>query len=404
MTKRILPKLDRKMPRYFVVLVLLYGGSLVYYLANRLQYASNTTKLVAVCKFAQPESTFGDPSSSGKRPTEKVRVIKKDKNTSSTPKPALVSNNPKAKNRKGPSVDMVKDYYPPIDFRFVFPQVSPEVNRTRSIFIIVLVNSGARGEKYRNNRKAIRETWGNQSNCEQRKALGDKRLANLRWSLVFVVGKAGAKTNDDELNLAEARHHNDMLIGNITDNYKNNIVKLYMGLLWASKFDVKYTLKTDDDVYVRVPRVLEYLVNAKFPKQFSGGYLFRSTGVRRNIGGKWTISYKYYEKPYYPNYNPGAFLILSSDIFGRLFNHVYKRKPFHVDDAYLGVALHDLGVKITQIGSFLLKENSRVIFRNMTDCQVLHGAAFGHKLDPEYNRYLHARISRLACGRTNLKC
>ena len=71
--------------------------------------------------------------------------------------------------------------------------------------------------------------------------------------------------------MPEARQHNDMLIGNITDNYINNIIKFYMGQVWASKYDIKYTMKTDDDVYVRIPRVLEYLVNAKFPRLFYGG-------------------------------------------------------------------------------------------------------------------------------------
>jgi hypothetical protein len=44
-----------------------------------------------------------------------------------------------------------------------------------------------------------------------------------------------------------------------------------MGLVWASRFDIKYILKTDDDVYGRIPRILEYLVNATFPKPFCGG-------------------------------------------------------------------------------------------------------------------------------------
>ena len=86
------------------------------------------------------------------------------------------------------------------------------------MFMIVLVNSGAKGDKFRKNREAIRQTWGNHSNCEQRKALGDERLKDLRRKLAFVVGKPGPRTNDDELNMAETRQYNDMLIGDIIDN------------------------------------------------------------------------------------------------------------------------------------------------------------------------------------------
>ena len=395
-----------------MVLVFLYLAFLVYLFVNYFVYASNTTKVIAVCNFADNitklRSEVDDSDSAEKKLSitekisAKVDVVKESKTTSSGSKRASVSN--KSINKNAPSVDLVNDYYPAIDFKFVFPEISPKVDGTQNIFMIVLVNSGAKGEKFRSKRNAIRETWGNQSNCEQREASKDERLKGFRWILVFVVGKAGLGTNDDELNVAEAKQHNDMLIGNITDNYINNIVKLYMGLVWASRFDIRYIMKTDDDVYVRIPRVLEYLVNAKFPKQFCGGVLFRGTKVRRQIRGKWTISYKYYNEEYYPNYCPGAFLILSSDLLHKLFNHVYKRKPFHVDDAYVGVALHDLGFKITKINSFALKERSKTFFRNTTDCSMSHLAAFGHKFDPDFFKYLHARVMRLACGLTNLKC
>ena len=103
-----------------------------------------------------------------------------------------------------PSIDIVNDYYPFVDFKFVFPEIFPNVKKPLDIFMIILVNSGAKGEQFRKRREAIRETWGNRSSCEQRKALGDDRLKDLTWLLVFVVGKAGPGTNDDELNKAEA--------------------------------------------------------------------------------------------------------------------------------------------------------------------------------------------------------
>lgn len=134
-------------------------------------------------------------------------------------RPPLVNATSKRANLVSTETDMVNEYHPFVDFKFVFPVISPEVKKTPEIFMMVLVNSCARGNKYRNLRKVIRQTWGNQSNCEQRKAMENEGLKDLRWLLVFVVGKAGPGTNDDELNIAEARQHNDMLIGNITDKY-----------------------------------------------------------------------------------------------------------------------------------------------------------------------------------------
>ena len=322
-----------------------------------------------------------------------------------------ISENPVATTKKPtatakPSIDMVNDYYPFVDFKFVFPEISPKVETTPEIFMMVLVNSGAKGDEFRKRREAVRQTWGNRSNCEQRKALGDaERMKNLRWLLVFVVGKAGPGTNDDELNMAEARQHNDMLIGNITDNYINNIIKFYMGQVWASKYDIKYTMKTDDDVYVRIPRVLEYLVNAKFPRLFYGGCMNKGgTLVSREIGVKWAVSWKYFGEVHFPKFNAGAFFILSSDLLNRLFNYVYIRKPFHTDDTYVAVAMRDLGVNITTIVSFSVKNNMNVFIRKAGDCKILRLDGFGHNMDPESTRFLHNRLETLACGSMHLKC
>jgi hypothetical protein len=93
-----------------------------------------------------------------------------------------------------PSIDIVNDYYPFVDFKFVFPEISPKVHTTPNILLMVLVNSGAKGDRFRKLREAIRQTWGNHGNCEQRKALGDESLKDLRWLLVFVVGEAGRGT------------------------------------------------------------------------------------------------------------------------------------------------------------------------------------------------------------------
>ena len=303
-----------------------------------------------------------------------------------------------------PSIDIVNDYYPFVDFKFVFPEISPKVETPPNIFMLVLVNSAAKGDEFRKRREAIRQTWGNQSNCEQRKALLDERLKDLRWLLVFVVGKAGRGTNDDELNMAEARQHNDMLIGNITDNYINNVVKFYMGQVWASRFDVKYTMKTDDDVYVRIPRVLEYLANAKFPKPFYGGWTYAGTLVNREIGGKWTVSWRYYGEKDWPKFNPGAFFILSGDLLNRLFNYAYIRKPFHTDDAYVGVAMRDFGVTITTISSFRISPDMNKEASQYSDCGLLGKIALGHNIDNKASKVLSDRYEKLLCGKNPKEC
>ena len=310
----------------------------------------------------------------------------------------------KKERSDGPTIDMINDYYPFVDFKFAAPKISPTVGAMPNVFMIVLVLSGAKGDKFRNRREVIRQTWGNQSNCEQRKALLDERLKDLRWLLVFVVGKAGPGTNDDELNMAEARRHNDMLIGDIEDSYINLILKVYMGLVWASKFDVKYIMKADDDVYVRIPRVLEYLANAKFPRPFYGGLTYPRSKVHRKIGVKWTISYKYYSETYFPDFNHGPFYILSSDLLDKLFSYVYIRKPFHLEDVYVALAMHDSNIKTTNIESFQLSSlmPSYILQGNIQNCEMLSWIAFGHFMDAQAIEELHHRLQSLVCRKIKL--
>ena len=126
---------------------------------------------------------------------------------------------------------MVNDCEPSIDFKFVFPEIMPLGKNLSDLFLVVLVNSGAMSDEHRNRRAKIRQTWGNVRNCEQLGAMNNPKLRNLKWILVFVLGKVGGKAKDDELNAAEAKQVNDILIGNINDNYLNNTVKSYMAQL-----------------------------------------------------------------------------------------------------------------------------------------------------------------------------
>ena len=68
-----------------------------------------------------------------------------------------ISENPVArKPTRKPTVDIVNDYYPFVDFKFVFPEISPKVETSPEIFMMVLVNSGAKGDEFRKRREAIR--------------------------------------------------------------------------------------------------------------------------------------------------------------------------------------------------------------------------------------------------------
>ena len=308
---------------------------------------------------------------------------------------------------KKPEIDMVNDYHPYVDFRFEYPEIQPKINDSKDIYLVVLVNSGAKGNEFRQRRAKIRETWASRKTCEYTNAMNDTRVKDLKWILVFVLGKAGK--DEDERNIEEAKQYNDMIIGDINDNYLNNILKLYMGQLWASLLGAKYTLKTDDDVYVRIPKVIEYLVLEGSPSRFYGGTTYRGIRLRvsRRAGGKWSISKKYFPEDVFPPFNAGAFFLLSTDLLGGLMNYVYIRKPFHTDDAYIGVAIRYLKVKVVHILSFDIKNNMGKLVRTKDDCYILKVFAYGHGVRGEDMEHVNKRLENLCHGnvtRQALKC
>ena len=188
---------------------------------------------------------------------------------------------------KTPKIDMVNDYHPYVDFRFEYPEIQPKINDSKDVYLVVLVNSGAKGDEFRQRRAKIRETWASRKTCEYVNVMNDIKVKDLKWILVLVLGKAG--TEEDERNIVEAKKHNDMVVGDISDNYLNNILKFYMGQLWASLLGAKYTLKTDDDVYVRIPKVIGDLVSEGSPSHFYGGGTYRGSVVIRHP--RWKVEY-----------------------------------------------------------------------------------------------------------------
>ncbi len=43
-------------------------------------------------------------------------------------------------------IDMANDYQPWIDFKFVYPEVQPTIQGPRDFYLVVLINSGAKGD------------------------------------------------------------------------------------------------------------------------------------------------------------------------------------------------------------------------------------------------------------------
>ncbi|XP_031567623.1 beta-1,3-galactosyltransferase 5-like [Actinia tenebrosa] len=259
------------------------------------------------------------------------------------------------------------------EFSLHLPFVEPNISfPDRNIYLAVAVNSAATGHKYRGLRKAIRETWG--SSLEYTR--------NKIWKVFFVLAISENKT-EHEMNLQEASRNNDVIIGNFTDNYESVVLKTFMSHYWVTtRFpSCRYVLKTDDDVYARVPRLLQWLERAGAPNRFYGGYVSVGFKTVRDPKNKWFISKSQYEKEYWPPFCHGAFHVLSTDILPQFFNYTkFGRKPFHTDDTYLGVVASELGIEAKTLPGFDLRYHTEYI-RPRSACDLITSTTMGHMID-----------------------
>ena len=102
-------------------------------------------------------------------------------------------------------------------------------------------------------------------------------------------------------------------------------------------------------------------------------------------------------------FNAGAFFVLSTDLLGGLINYVHIRKPFHTDDAYIGVAMRHLRVKVVHILSFVIENNMSKLVRTKDDCYILKVLAYGHGVRGEDMEHINKRLENLCHGNVTLE-
>jgi hypothetical protein len=124
-------------------------------------------------------------------------------------------------------------------------------------------------------RQAIRETWG-----------ADSRLLRV----VFVTLRPASNNTLAQLQ-AEAVQHGDLLVvSDISDNYYN-ITYATIAVFKAAVAmgpPVKFVLKTDDDCYIRVPKLLDALHDAPLQLTYAG-YPLKPARLHRS--GKYAITW-----------------------------------------------------------------------------------------------------------------
>ncbi|XP_007244558.2 N-acetyllactosaminide beta-1,3-N-acetylglucosaminyltransferase 2 [Astyanax mexicanus] len=210
------------------------------------------------------------------------------------------------------------------------------------------------------NRQAIRETWG-------RSGLVQEEAGGKWWQVrtVFLLGRQDITTGPHPdlgaLLQLESSHHKDVLQWDFRDTFFNLTLKDILFWDWLSMHcpHIHFIFKGDDDVFVRTGALLGLLnehlgVNndSKEIEHFLVGDVITNAWPSHQPHTKYYIPESFY-KGVYPTYAGGGGVVYSGALARRLRVVSQWVSLFPIDDVYLGMCLHRLGISPSHHPGFL---------------------------------------------------
>lgn len=236
------------------------------------------------------------------------------------------------------------------------------------------------------------------------------------WKTVFLIGQSSnSKLND--LVDQEASIYKDIVIGSFKDTYRNLYMKMVFSLNWPldQKCQASYILKTDEDCFVNVGNLLNWLSNYHVANGTHPLYAGRVQPDLEVIRDKWSpyyVSEKDHPAATFQPYVSGGGYVLSGNLLP-LLAEVSQRSPlFANEDALLGSLMHRLGVQPTDHNKFLplifceVPDMDRFREANMCGFSrqiVLHGVRDKHQLQIHFNSALLNYFPSFCSLETNYK-
>lgn len=286
---------------------------------------------------------------------------------------------------------MPEEFQPPGTYHFNDILMAPEEPPSKLLYL-VLVSSSAKQKKNRDRREAIRCTWAHCLDKDFNRTLLNQdetwKFERVKHDLniysgcrvFFYVGITGDDRQDKEIR-EEALVNKDIIVVDVHESYRNITWKLRSAVKFAANFDAKYILKTDDDVYVHLPRLTKYIANGPgFVTTIYGGTTYTGKVVRDPTHRHFVAKLDYSETNY-PLFCKGSMVLLSGSLLPRVVNAFSHVKPFNIDDAYLGIVLKKVGILPIRLEKLVQFQHLRVFLDYLHACDFSWLVGVGDGLD-----------------------
>ncbi|KAI5651688.1 galactosyltransferase domain-containing protein [Phthorimaea operculella] len=200
-------------------------------------------------------------------------------------------------------------------------------------------------------RDAIRQTYGQEN-----------LIPGTIVKILFFLGidDKSPKSKTQFLIEEEMLKYKDIIQMNFHDSYFNNTIKTMMSFRWVFEHcsTADFYLFTDDDMYISVANLLEYVHEqtdsrsnsvvetneTERDKRLFAGYLFESTPQRFKTS-KWRVSLDEYAWDRWPPYVTAGAYIVSNLSMKELYIGSFYVKHFRFDDIYLAIVAKKVGIK-----------------------------------------------------------
>ncbi|XP_048778012.1 beta-1,3-galactosyltransferase 1-like isoform X1 [Ostrea edulis] len=178
-------------------------------------------------------------------------------------------------------------------------------------------------------RRILRESWANKN-----------VFADIKVRTIFILGKPPKKEDQLKIN-NENVNTGDIVQGNFEDTHKNLSLKSIQVMQWINDncLQAKYIVKADDDMFVNIFALTEFLVSQIYNKKkviMCSLKENQTSIIVRDPKNKWYVpDYIFKGQQHYPTFCSGYTVLFSSDLVPELYKYSFTSPYFSVDDAYL---------------------------------------------------------------------
>ncbi|XP_029176745.1 beta-1,3-galactosyltransferase 1-like [Nylanderia fulva] len=212
---------------------------------------------------------------------------------------------------------------------YIHPENTTSILNPTSIcslqpYLLIIICSAVANQEAR---AAIRNTWANKYYLDN--------LYNSTVKIAFLLGQSDNDTLNN-LIIEENSQYNDIVQERFLDTYNNLTLKSVMMLKWVtSNCDkVKYLMKTDDDMFVNIPLLLQTLHLRTQPETLLGSLICNARPILDPKNKWYTPKYMYSEKTY-PNYLSGTGYVMSMNVASKLYQAALITPLLHLEDVYI---------------------------------------------------------------------